>query len=844
MSTDKQDFALYYEAKNDKVRKRLGIKAVFFWTTARKLSVAVSRCIAAMDDAGYDEEDFKKPVRVNLPVVDDLPPEGVFDTEFCNRYEKGGQDGITMLPVSSTSRDEKNKTTNTNVNGEAAVTASNDNDEQSGAQPENAEKSKSPDSNDDCHECEIPVATLSLTHRFLHLYFFGKEEDGKYRHHATPEQRNTVIRMEMDMEDSNLQSLLTAVRSHPELDKLTNHHLGRLAESVSRAFTHAATRRISPAEFDKFISIWMKTDYLDQGLLTKEWAKGNYVSEINRTPSGANAGGGNLTDRGEGFVHDDASLARDVATGVLARSMDVDIYNLHPAHAKRIEEIIAEKKPPFSVFRDKFIAMPGGLDYSRAIVVASVKEAPIGIEVIPAHVTEYLNRVLTETDHANPDPMIVAIACGRSSAPMPQRVTEEGKQDDEEKPQPSDAMADEQATAETMEPDTTEHHQDPQPMDAQSQVDAKYEKLRAELHEARKNIPPKNPVDADKVLAASRGEFVEGISDPNDPKWVKGIETRDSVNQNQQETEQNDQKAEQNSPNALQNEPETKQPEPVAQQEAEKVCTACGQTGGGNCPDCSAVMGDATYQETFDEENQVEAQENDPEEMEGAEHPHKEDTGGDQDHASDSETGEEADPLINMNGHHEVTSTSRMWHHLMIDLETMGANPDAPIISIGAIFFDPQTGDIGPEFIKTIDLETAGGVIDRGTIKWWWKQSREAQSAVLVDEIPLDDALLQLREFIDENSGEFFVQVWGNGANFDNVILRRSYERQGIPCPWRYCNDRDVRTIVELGKAIDFDARTAIPFEGERHNALDDARYQAKYVSAIWQNLIPSQADF
>nr|MCV5142999.1 hypothetical protein [Escherichia coli] len=86
-------------------------------------------------------------------------------------------------------------------------------------------------------------------------------------------------------------------------------------------------------------------------------------------------------------------------------------------------------------------------------------------------------------------------------------------------------------------------------------------KLRAELHEARKNIPPKNPVDADKLLAASRGEFVEGISDPNDPKWVKGIQTRDSVNQNQHESERNYQKAEQNSPNAQKNEPETKQSE-------------------------------------------------------------------------------------------------------------------------------------------------------------------------------------------------------------------------------------------------------------------------------------------
>ncbi|EEW1894945.1 3'-5' exoribonuclease [Escherichia coli] len=350
--------------------------------------------------------------------------------------------------------------------------------------------------------------------------------------------------------------------------------------------------------------------------------------------------------------------------------------------------------------------------------------------------------------------------------------------------------------------------------------------------------------DANELLAASRGEFVAGISDPNDPKWVKGIETRDSVNQNQQETEQNDQKAEQNNPNALQNEPETKQPEPVAQQEAEKICTACGQTGGGNCPDCSAVMGDATYQETFDEENQVEVQENDPEEMEGAEHPHKENPGSNQHHDSDNKTGEATNHSVKVNGHHESTSTSRVWHHLMIDLETMGKNPDAPIISLGAIFFDPQTGEMGPEFSKTIDLDTAGGVIDRDVIKWWLKQSREAQSAILTDEIPLDDALLQLREFIDENSCGFYVRVWGNGANFDNVILRRSHERQGIPCPWRYCNDRDVRTIVELGKTIGFDARTAIPFEGVPHNALDDARHQAKYVSAIWQKLIPNQADF
>ncbi|MBF5597117.1 exonuclease, partial [Escherichia coli] len=98
---------------------------------------------------------------------------------------------------------------------------------------------------------------------------------------------------------------------------------------------------------------------------------------------------------------------------------------------------------------------------------------------------------------------------------------------------------------------------------------------------ARENIPLKNPVDADKLLAASRGEFVEGISDPNNPKWVKGIQSRDAEDQNQPKVEQNGPEAGQNSPNTLQNEPETKQPEPAVQQEEEKVCTTCSQTGGG-----------------------------------------------------------------------------------------------------------------------------------------------------------------------------------------------------------------------------------------------------------------------
>ncbi|EOO5420193.1 3'-5' exoribonuclease [Escherichia coli] len=573
--------------------------------------------------------------------------------------------------------------------------------------------------------------------------------------------------------------------------------------------------------------------------------KGNRVSRITRTASGANAGGGNKTDRNPDLVHTLDTLDVEIAAATLP--MDFNIYEIPVSVYRRAKEIVLKKESPFREWSPALRATPGILDYSRAAIFALIRSAHPEFYHYPGRLQGYINANLTETDHENPTAETLMAARHTPEKDILEEInrelaaeckTEEEK-NDEENTQQFGAMAVEQATAETMAADTVEHHQDPQPLDDKSQVKVTAEEVNKIMEAANISRP-----DADKLLAASRGEFVEGISDPADPKWVKGIQSRDAEDQNQQETEQNGQKAEQNSPNALQNEPETKQPEPVVQQEEEKVCTACNQTGGGNCPDCGAVMGDATYQETFNEESQDEAREKDPEEMESAVYPNKECTEGDQHANGNNETGETANPLIKVNGHHESTSTSRLWHHLMIDLETMGKNPDAPIASIGAVFFDPQTGEQGPEFSKIIDMGTCGGTVDISTIEWWLQRSGEARAAILADRIPLDDALLQLREFIDENSGEFFVQVWGNGANFDNVILRRSYERQEIPCPWRYTNDRDVRTIVALGLVMDFDARSVITFEGERHNALHDARYQAKYVSAIWQKLFPNQADF
>ncbi|EME7635632.1 exonuclease, partial [Escherichia coli] len=621
MSTDKEEFALYCEAKNDKVRKRLGIKGGFYWTTAKKLSVAISRCITAMDDNDYDEDDFKKPVRVNLPVVDDLPPEGVFDTEFCNRYEKGGKDGITMTFIgpSPSVQDKSASTDNTNINGE------------------------------DMTEIEesmlLPVSGQELPIRWLTQH--GSEKP------VTHVSRDELQALHIARAEE-LPAVTALAISHKTslLDSLEIRDLHKLVRDTDKVFPNPGNSDLGL--ITAFFEAYLDADYTDRGLLTKEWMKGNRVSRITRTASGANAGGGNKTDRSPNLVHTLDTLDVEIAAATLP--MDFNIYEIPGSVYRRAKEVVLKKESPFKEWSAALRATPGILDYSRAAIFALIRSAHPEFYHYPGRLQGYINAYLTETDHENPSKETLTAARHTPEKDILEEINREvvtERETEEEKPQPSDAMAGEQATTETMEPDTTEHCQNAQSLDAQSQVSSANQ-VKVTADEVNKIMQAANisQPDADKLLAVSRGEFVEGISDPNDPKWVKGIQTRDSVNQNQHESERNDQKAEQNSPNALQNEPETKQSEPVAQQEPEKVCTACGQSGGGNCPDCGAVMGDATYQKTFDEENQVEVQENDPEEMEGAEHPHKENAGSAQDHASDSKTGETADPLITVNGHH------------------------------------------------------------------------------------------------------------------------------------------------------------------------------------------------
>ncbi|HAV8880513.1 TPA: exodeoxyribonuclease VIII [Escherichia coli] len=618
MSTDKQVYPLYYEAKNDKVRKRLGIKGGFYWAEAKKLSIAISRGAVAIDDAGFDEEDFKKPVRVHLPVVNDLPPEGVFDTEFCNRYEKGGEDGITMVLIAPSVQDKPASTDNTNVNGE------------------------------DMTEIEENML-LPVSGQILPVRWLAQHNSEKPITHVSRDE----LRALHNAQDEKLPAVTALAISNKaaQLEPLEIRDLHKLVRDTDKVFPNPGNSDLGL--MTTFFEAYLGANYTDRGLLTKEWMKGNRVSRITRTASGANAGGGNKTDRNPNLVHTLDTMDVEIAAATLP--MDFNIYEIPGSVYRRAKEVVRKKESPFKEWSAALRATPGVLDYSRAAIFALIRSAHPELYLYPGRLQEYINAHLTETDHENPTEETLTAARHTPEKDILEEVNRElaaeheaeEEKNNEEKSQPSDAMADEQATTEAMEPDTTEHRQDTQSLDTQAQIDP-VNQVKVTADEVNKIMQAANisQPDADELLAVSRGEFVAGISDPNDPKWVKGIETRDSVNQNQQESEQNDQKAEQNSQNALQNEPETKQPEPVAQQEPEKVCTACGQTGGGNCPDCGAVMGDATYQETFNEENQVEVQENAPEEMEGPEHPHNENAGSDLHRDCSDETGEVADSVI------------------------------------------------------------------------------------------------------------------------------------------------------------------------------------------------------
>ncbi|ECU8947567.1 exodeoxyribonuclease [Salmonella enterica subsp. enterica serovar Hvittingfoss] len=424
MSIKQEEYSFYYKVKNESARKRLGFKAGFFWCTAKKQSLALSRGELAMDAAGFDEADFARPVRVHFPVENDIPPEGVFDTKFCENREPGGEDGKTL----------------TLIPGAASAVKSDETERADGAGTSAGENGIQESHNPPANPQLTVVATLPFRHRVLAQYI----GDGEYLYHVDTDQKKEILRLEMDTDNSYVQNLLLAAENVEAFKKAIEHDIHKIVNAVKKVFpVDGKTPEL--ATVIQFLKTWFETEHIDRGLLVKEWAKGNRVSAIQRTESGANAGGGNKTDRNPDYEHTLDTLDVEIAMATLP--MDFNIYELPGSVYRRAKEIVKKKESPFKEWSAALRATPGILDYSRAAIFALIRSAHPEFYHYPGRLQGYINANLTETDHENP--------------------TEEA--------------------------------------------------LTAARH-----TPEKDAVEeANRQLAAARGEYVEGISDPNDPKWVK-----------------------------------------------------------------------------------------------------------------------------------------------------------------------------------------------------------------------------------------------------------------------------------------------------------------------------------
>lgn len=448
---------------HQKAKKQSGEPHAVFWETAKSESRALRDAENALEDADKDPANYFKAVVTNFPVVNELPPEGEISFTFCDFYQLAS-DGMTwqQIPGVTLPAHPGEKVvdgTDTTIVDGVDTTTGEIVDEQAlndaGSAP-SANTDLKIDEGDD-EDTRYPIVQMSFRKQLL-----SQLTSDAHRYHLTQGEYQEIARLEMDTDNGYVQNLLLAAASVEKIQQLDIPYLWKYTKAVRDVFDMEKRHELSLVL--KFTQVWAGTSHLDRGLLVKEWVKGNRVSEINRTPSGANAGGGIASDRLTPLT----KTGRDyeIALGLLAREFEFDIYAPSLEVDAKANAIMNLNWSGEGDVLDEYLAtckmfddMPGGMDYSRACNIATVKTTPNGLWRDHAKHREHLNRVMTETDHAHPDELVVDIACGRSSLPMPMAGSNEEQQ-----------------------PSTEE---------------------------------------VDRQIAAGRGEFVPGISDPDDPKWVK-----------------------------------------------------------------------------------------------------------------------------------------------------------------------------------------------------------------------------------------------------------------------------------------------------------------------------------
>ena len=182
--------------------------------------------------------------------------------------------------------------------------------------------------------------------------------------------------------------------------------------------------------------------------------------------------------------------------------------------------------------------------------------------------------------------------------------------------------------------------------------------------------------------------------------------------------------------------------------------------------------------------------------------------------------------------------------HIMLDIETLDTTQSAVVLSIGAVVFDPHSKTLGETFYVefTADLDTqqrVGRTVSAATVTWWMQQGAAAKQ-IFVDPAPegvrrvsTAQGLTEFASFIARNGGKE-VQLWGNGADFDNVIVGSLFDSFGLAKPWSYGKNRCYRTMKRL-----FGENVKLRRQGVHHNGLDDAITQAVHLQEIFACMKP-----
>lgn len=183
---------------------------------------------------------------------------------------------------------------------------------------------------------------------------------------------------------------------------------------------------------------------------------------------------------------------------------------------------------------------------------------------------------------------------------------------------------------------------------------------------------------------------------------------------------------------------------------------------------------------------------------------------------------------------HFETLTDQQAAHIVLDLETLSTQPNALVLSIGAIALNKH-GQVLPssEFHLALNQQEQHKRrhTDPDTVKWWNERTCDAAkaasfSATTTQQAFVANALDAFSNYVDQWASRNSVCIWGNGCSFDNVILASLYQDWHKTAPWKFWNDRDMRTVTAI-----FPALKLMAFEGIKHHALDDAHHEAKQLA-------------